>query len=343
MARPLQYVLIGFLVLTLAIGWMSVARRTDEALVVYCAHDLIFASQILDDFERETGIPVVVVGDTEATKSLGLVQRLLREKDNPVCDVFWNNQVLGTVELADAGVLQPYRGSGFERIPEQFKDPDGLWVGFGGRLRVWIVNTDSFTADESKVLEAFESDDLSQMTIAMPLYGTTLTHFTILWDQWGGEETRDWYADLLKRGCQISPGNATVKNLVAEGVCKFGWTDTDDYFVGLDEGSPVAMLPIRIEGKTICIPNSVAMIKGTSKTEQAQQLVDYLLSERVELALAKSGSRQVPLGPIDEEALPEDVRELIPLAAESLNVTDSASARSECLKWLSELYTSPAQ
>ena len=70
-----------------------------ESLVVYCAHDSLYSKQILEEFERQTGIPVSIRFDTEATKSLGLVNLLIREKAYPRCDVFWNNQVLGTLDL----------------------------------------------------------------------------------------------------------------------------------------------------------------------------------------------------------------------------------------------------
>ena len=51
------------------------------------------------------------------------------------------------------------------------------------------------------------------------------------------------------------------KDLVAEGICYLGYTDTDDAFAAIDEGAPVEMLPVRIDnGATICLPNSAAMI-----------------------------------------------------------------------------------
>lgn len=332
-----RILVIIILIIALVVAWASVSGRSDDALVVYCAHDLIFAEQILDDFQRETGIKVVVVGDTEATKSLGLVQRLLREQENPKCDVFWNNQVLGTIDLAEAGVLEPYRGVGHARIPEQFKDPSGLWTGFAGRLRVWVVNTTKLAPTEEAIQQRYESEDLSRMAIAMPMYGTTLSHFSILWSQLGAAPLQKWFTDLQQRGCKIVPGNATVKNLVAEGVCDFGWTDTDDVFVGLDNGDPLGMLPIRIDGKTICQPNSVAMIRGTKRAEDAKLLIDYLLSAEVELKLAHSASRQIPLGPIiDEETLPVDVRPLARWARDSVDITQFASARRECLHWLQQ-------
>ncbi len=326
--------LVVSLVVVLVAAWLSVARRTDDALIVYCAHDLIFAESVLLDFEKETGIKVVIVGDTEATKSLGLVQRLIREKSNPKCDVFWNNQVLGTIDLAEQDVLQPYKGSGYARIPDRFKDADGLWTGFAGRMRVWIYNNEAISRDEEEIRERFDSSDLSRMAIAMPMYGTTLSHFSILWQDLGEHGMQAWFEDLQNRGCKIVPGNSTVKNLVAEGVCDVGWTDTDDYFVGIDDGAEVSMFPIRVKGKTICLPNSVAMIRGTKRKDEAAKLIDYLLPEKVEIALAKSASRQIPLGPVESVDIPKDVQPLADWAKESVDVTQFAKSRNECLNWL---------
>lgn len=327
------------LVAVLMFGWWAIVSRSQDALVVYCAHDLVFAEQVLQDFEAETGIKVVVVGDTEATKSLGLVQRLIREREHPQCDVFWNNQLLGTIALADQGVLQPYKGTGYERMPDRFKDSNGLWTGFAGRLRVWIVNTEKFSGDESELEARLNEGDLSRMAIAMPMYGTTLSHFSILWGVWGEDTLKQWYADIQARNCRIVPGNSTVKNLVSEGVCDFGWTDTDDFFVGLDAGHPVEMLPIRVHGQTLCLPNSVAMIAGTKRFDEAAQLIDYLLTERVELQLARSEARQIPLGPTDLQQLPAEVQPLYEWAQAAIDVREFAQARTSCLTWLQSLHT----
>ncbi len=326
-------VAIGLMV---AAGWYQVSTATREALVVYCAHDLLYAEEVLREFEQQTGISVVIVPDTEATKSLGLVQRLIREKDHPACDVFWNNQLLGTVELAEQGVLESYEGPGWQRLPEQFREPTGLWSGFGGRLRVWIVNTEKMPATEEMINERL-ANDVSRMAMAKPMFGTTLSHYSVLWDQLGAQGLQEWDRDLRDRGMSVVPGNATVKDLVAAGVCDFGMTDTDDFFLAKDDSVPVEMLPLRTpSGQTICIPNSVAIIRGTQKRKQAEQLVDYLLSEAVELRLAASKARQIPLAPVDEFLLSEDVRQLKTWAAESVDLTPLASARREVLEWLSQ-------
>jgi iron(III) transport system substrate-binding protein len=319
-------------------AWYMVSAPDEQSLVVYCAHDLQFSEPILKKFEEETGIRVVVVGDTEATKSLGLVQQLIREREQSQCDVFWNNQVLGTVQLERAGLLEPYQGPGYQRIPSEFKHPDGLWTGFGARLRVWIVNTQKMAATPEAIEAALAAEDLSRMAIAQPMFGTTLSHYSLLWSQTGGETLQAQHRDLVRRGCRVVSGNATVKNLVAEGVCDFGMTDTDDYFVAVDARLPVAQLPIRVAGKTICIPNCVAILRSCDNPEAAQRLVDYLLSERIELELAQSEARQIPLGPVVSSELPEDVRQLSEWAREAADMRDLGQAQEDCLNWLKAEY-----
>jgi iron(III) transport system substrate-binding protein len=331
----------GLLICVLAVvgivAWYAVSGPDDRTLVVYCAHDLEYSEPILKKFEADTGIRVVIVGDTEATKSLGLVQQILREGPHPRCDVFWNNQVLGTVQLQRADLLVPYKGSGYERIPSAFKHPDGLWTGFAGRLRVWIVNTDKMPATTDALETALMAPDLSGMAIAMPMFGTTLSHYSLLWSRTGGDALKEQHRELVQRGCQVVSGNATVKNLVAAGTCTFGMTDTDDYFVAQDEKRPVAQLPIRIDGQTICIPNCVTIIRGTDKLESAQKLVDYLLSEAVELELAASKARQIPLGPVSGTLSPE-VQQLAEWAQETADMRDLGQAQEECLAWLKAEY-----
>lgn len=319
-------------------GYYLVWAPHRESLVVYCAHDSIYADSILREFERETGISVAARYDTEATKSLGLVELLLQEKAQPRCDVFWNNELLGTLQLAGEGLLLPYRGSGCERIPVAFKDADGRWAGFAARLRLWIVNTNRLAPTEEAVQRA-TSGDLDRMVIAKPLYGTTRTQYTVLWKLWGRDKLPAWERDRRARHLREVDGNSVVKDLVSAGVCDLGWTDTDDFFEARDEGKPVAMLPVRLEnGKTICIPNTVAIIQGTRHLADAQKLVDFLLSEKCELALASAKSRQIPLGPVDNARLPEDVKQLQRWAAEGVSLGGLDAANNECLAWLKSEY-----
>jgi len=333
-------VIAGLLTAAVILPWMSSRWSDDDnILVLYCAHDSIFAQSIIDTFEERTGIQVQVRFDEEANKSLGLTNLLIAEKEHPRCDVFWNNQTLGTIRLKEQGVLAASAPALFARVPEQFRDADFHWAGFAARLRVYIINTERMTPSTEAVEAALASDSLSKCAIAVPLFGTTLSHYAILADQWGLAELQAWHQSLHDRGIREARGNGAVKDLVAEGACDFGFTDTDDAFAAIDAGKPVTMLPVRLKDrKTICLPNSVAMIRNCRHPETAARFIEYLLSEEVELALANSASRQIPLGPVDASQLPEEVRELMTWAADGVSLEGAAAQNDAVLKWLSGKY-----
>ena len=320
--------LLPLLLLASLTGAWLYHRSGPPRLTVYCAHDSIYAESILRDFTRQTGIPVAARYDTEATKSLGLTELLVREKVAPRCDVFWNNELLGTLDLQEKGILAPYRGPGWQRIPANFKDADGHWTGFAARMRVEI--------SQAQKAAPF---DLARFAIAKPLYGTTLTHYAVLWQRQGREKTIAWHRDWRARGVRELRGNAAVKDAVANGACDAGFTDTDDFFQAKDAGQPVIMRPVQLDdGATICIPNTVAIIRGTRRETDARRLVDFLLSAETELALARSKSRQIPLGPVPEEQVPAEVRELRGWTADAVPLANLLPARNECLAWLKAEY-----
>lgn len=309
-------------------------------MTVYCAHDSAYSEPILKQFEKETGIKVNIKFDTEATKSLGLTEQLIREKNTPRCDVFWNNEILGTLDLQSRGILQPYIGQGFKRIPDAFKDVNGLWVGFAARLRVWIINTSLITPTPQAIEVIMEKENLDRATIAKPLYGTTRTHYTTLWQTMGEENLKAWHQEMKDRGLIFAQSNGQTKNLVTQGNCTLGWTDTDDFFEAKDAGSPVEMLPYRLAktNKTICIPNTVMMIRDCPHPELAQKLIDYLVSEKIEVQLSKSSARQIPLGSVDESQLSDEVKQLKVWAAEGYPLMELDSARQGALEWLKSEY-----
>lgn len=344
----------------LLLVWQSTHR---QKLVVYCAHDAEFAQSILDRFEKETGIPVIVKYDTEATKSLGLVEQIKADGTHPHCDVFWNNELLGTLDLAEGNLLEPYQGPGWQRIPGVHRDEKGRWAGFAARLRMKIQHAELDAAIEPVLRPgeppAFDNSPhvwlkgvpadydpakpYDRFAIAKPLYGTTLTHYAVLWDLWGPEKLKFWHTESRARGLVEVAGNAMVRDAVASGEsATTGFTDTDDYFEALDHHDRVTATPVLVDGQhTICIPNTVAIIRGTQHLDDARKLADFLLSAQTELALARSASRQIPIGSLTEQQknqLPEQVRALLPAAAQAYPLTHLLAARNACLAWLKTQY-----
>ena len=105
---------------------------------------------------------------------------------------------------------------------------------------------------------------------------------------------------------------------------------------------PVAMLPLFVSDPkpgssskyTVIIPNTVGMVRGCQHKQDAQRLVDFLLSAQTELALAMSKSRQIPLGPLDLQKIPAEVRELAQSVPQGYDLRTLEPARLKCIEWL---------
>ncbi len=273
-------------------------EATADEVVVYTSLDQVFSEPVLQAYERESGIKVRPVYDVEASKTTGLVNRLLAERRHPRADVFWNSEVGRTLVLKDKDVLAPYRSPSAADFPDQFKDPDGYWTGFAARSRVLIYNKNMITESglPSSILDLTEPQWKDKLVFAYPLFGTTATHVAAWYAALGPERTERYLRDLKNNGVLVVNGNAASRDVVVQGEVALGFTDTDDVNVAIKAGKPVGMIfPDKDGLGTLLIPNTVALIKGGPNPEQGKQLIDYLLSRKVERRLAFSDSMQIPL------------------------------------------------
>ena len=273
-------------------------RTSEKEVVVYTSLDQIFSEPVLRNFEKETGIKVKAVYDVEASKTTGLVNRLIAEKERPKADVFWNSEVAQTIILKDKGVLAPYRSPSAEDIPQKFRDKEDYWTGFAARARVLIYNTNLLKDSDlpKSIFELTEPQWKGKVALAYPLFGTTATHVAALYSTLGQEKTEAFLKALKANDVVIVNGNSVSRDVVVEGQLPLGFTDTDDVNVAIQSGKPVKMLFPDKEGiGTLLIPNTVALIKGAPHPGEAKVFIDYLLSRKVESKLAFSESAQIPV------------------------------------------------
>src|SRR5947207_7981525 len=112
---------IGVVVSLALIPILTSCRPTSSrTVVVYVSEDQVFSEPILKDFERDTGITVKSVFDTEEAKSTGVMNRLIAEKDNPQADVYWANEPVRAGVQKERGVSMPYVSPSADGIAEQF-------------------------------------------------------------------------------------------------------------------------------------------------------------------------------------------------------------------------------
>lgn len=295
MPRPIWILLLAALALP-SPGCLS---RPAREVVVYTALDEEFSRPIFRQFEQQTGAVVRAKFDTESTKTVGLAQAILAERERPRCDVFWNNEILHTLRLKHAGLLDAYHSPLAESYPPMYRDADGAWRGFAARARILIVNTELLDEDEypRSILALADPKWKGRAGIAKPLFGTTATHAACLFAAWGEERAEEFFQRVSENALTME-GNKQVALAVGAGRLAFGITDTDDAMGEIDKGMPVAIVyPDQGEDEsgTLFIPNTLAILKGCPHPEEARRLVDFLLSPPVETALAQGPSAQIPL------------------------------------------------
>ena len=289
--------LVMFIVFMMSVGLLAGCNTggKTQTVVVYTSVDQVYAEPVLKKFEANTGIKVLPVFDVEAAKTTGLVNRLLAEKNRPQADVFWNSEFMQTLLLKEQGVFTTYQSPVHKDIPTQYLDKEGYWSGFGGRIRVLLVNTNLVKPEQypTSVFDLLTSPGPEKMAVAHPLFGTTATHAAALYAQLGPQEGKAFFEKIKERKVQVVDGNSVVRDLVATGQIKFGLTDSDDADGAVQKGAPVAIIiPDQKSIGTLFIPNTVGLIANAPHTENGKKFIDFLLSEEVEKELLASGAIQ---------------------------------------------------
>ncbi len=291
---------IAVLALILIAALVMLPKDQKKTVVVYTSVDQVYSETVFRDFENRTGITVLAVYDVEATKTTGLVNRLIAERNRPQADVFWSGEFGQTLLLKNESILAAYSSPSAADLPRQFRDARDYWTGFGGRARVFIVNTDKLTKDQyphsiNDMLDPHYPG--STIGIAYPMFGTTATHAAALYSYLGKEKALNYFSNISQRQVRVVDGNSVVRDLVADGQLAFGLTDTDDARGAVETGKHVVIIvPDQKPGEmgTLVIPNTVAMIAGAPHPAEAKTFIDYVLDRKTEDSLVSSGWIQIP-------------------------------------------------
>jgi len=253
-----------------------------KQVIAYCAQDQDYAEPIFRDFQKETGIKVRPVYDSEAVKTVGLANRLLAERNHPQCDVFWGNEEMRTRQLAAKDV---------------FRETNG-WAAFGYRSRRLVINTNrlSLASAPHSLVELTNVAWKGKVALANPQFGTTGAHFHALRQKWGAAGWETWCRALAANKPFLVDGNSVVVKLVGQGEAWLGMTDSDDIAAGQQEGLPIAELPMTDD--TLLIPNTVAVVRNAPHPETGQRLFEYLQRrEVVERLVAAKALEGVSINP----------------------------------------------
>jgi iron(III) transport system substrate-binding protein len=313
----------------------AACQRRSE-VVVYTSVDQIVAAPILADFEKQSGVRVRAVFDTEETKSTGVLNRLLAEGSHPQADVFWSGDPVRPFLLVRRGFVEAYISPNAAGIPAGFKAPSGEWTGLAARARILLVNKNLVPSQPpTSIRDLADARWKDRTAIANPLFGTTTMHVAALFTVWGDEKARAFLGALKANGIRVASSNGEVKRLVSDGEVAFGLADTDDADEALKEGAPVTVVyPDQHDDLgTLLMPTTVLVMKGGPHPAPAKGLVDYLLTAAVERRLAESAAH-MPLRP--GVPAPPNVRGASELRTMQVDYAKVAAELDRIQPWLRE-------
>ena len=273
---PMWIVALIALIAVLGLNLFSEVRRwikPENTVIIYAAQDQVYAEPILKEFEKQTGIKVRAIYDSEATKTVAIANRLLAERSHPQCDVYWGNEELRTRQLAAQNV---------------FRETNG-WAAFGYRSRRIAVSpvTNPMLVPQS-LLDLTNSAYRGQVALAYPLFGSTATHLLALRQHWGPAAWENWCRALAANKPFVVDGNSVAARMAAKGQVAVALTDSDDITAEIREGGKLKSL--LIAGETLLLPNTVAVIRSAPHPSAAQRLFEHLQSRAVTEKLVQAGA-----------------------------------------------------
>ncbi len=262
-------------ILVIALSWipLKLIKSKPNEVIVYAAQDQVYSEPILKDFEKQTGIKVRAIYDSEATKTVAIANRLLAERKHPQCDVYWGNEELRTRQLAAQNV---------------FRETNG-WAAFGYRSRrIAVAATGNPALTPSSLIDLTNAAYRGQVALAYPLFGSTATHLLALRQHWGNAAWENWCRTLAANKPFIVDGNSVAARMAAKGQVAVALTDSDDIAAENREGVKLKTFPLT--GETLLLPNTVAVIRDSPHPDAAQRLFEYLQSRPVTDRLIEAGA-----------------------------------------------------
>jgi iron(III) transport system substrate-binding protein len=292
------------------------------AVTVYVSEDQVFSEPILKDFEREAGIKVNAVFDTEEAKSTGVMNRLLAEKANPRADVYWANEPVRADVLRQQGIAEAYKPANASSIPDQFKEPAGYWTGFSARARLIVRNRAAKTKSNG-ILAYVDPNAKGKAVIANPLFGTTTAYIAALFTVWGDDKAKQFLNDLKANQVKVSTGNGESADFVASGEFDFALVDSDDAVSRVRQGKLIEIVyPDQGPGQVgaLVLPNAAVLIRNGPNPDTGKKLIEYLVSKETERKLAFADCAQIPLHPGVET--PKEIKTIDQITTMKINYAE---------------------
>jgi len=299
--------------------------EASNALVIYSGRSENLVGPLIEQFREETGIDVEVrYGSTPE-----IAATLLEEGTNSPADVFFAQDPGGLGAVANAGLLATLPEGIVNTVLEEFRSPDGAWVGVAGRARVAVYNTDLLTeADLPDDLAAFADPAWSGRIGWAPSNASFQAMVTAMRVLWGEEETAAWLTAVQANNPVAYGNNTGVVEGVAAGEVEVGLVN--HYYLyrflaeqGEEFPARNYFLPGGGPGSLLLVAGAGRLAAGANEAN-ALAFIEYLVSPEAQEYFV-SQTNEYPV--VEGVAAPEGLTPVADLNTVEISLTDLADVQ----------------
>ena len=284
--QMLRRSLLAAPLLLLVLAALPACSSDDERLVIYSGRTQELVEPLLEQFSEETGIAI----DVRYGDSAELALLIEEEGDESPADVFLS-QSPGAVGFLDTNDrLAELPAETLDLVEEDVRAGDGRWVGLSGRVRTLVYNTDEVdpaTIPDS-VLDLTDPEWEGRVAVA-PTNGSFQDFVTALREEEGDEVAQEWLDGMEANDSPTYPNNLAIVQAVGRGEVETGLVNHYYLFRERAEDPDIAaenhFFPSGDMG-SLLIVTAASVLDGSDKTDDAQQFVEYMLSDEAQTYFA---------------------------------------------------------
>ena len=218
--------------------------------------------------------------------------RMLAEKDNPQADCIWGWAVTNMAEFVPRGMLKAYKPKGWDKIPANFKDPEGYWTAIDLYAAAFVINTKVMEAGKLPMPKGWKDllNPAYKDKIVMPNPASSGTGFlqiasllTMMDPDYKTTpiaQNKAWafMKELDKNMAQYIKSGSKPAKMAAAGEFAIGLSFAFVYSSLKKQGFPVAMV-MPEEGAGFELEAN-ALMKGAKNEAAAKKFLDWAISKQ---------------------------------------------------------------
>lgn len=281
-------------------------KASNDTVTIYSSRNEQLIQPLLDEFTKETGIPVELVTDDSGP----LMARLEAESTNTPADVLLTVDAGNLWQAGQQGLLQPIKSEVVNsNVPEKYRSVDDLWTGLSLRARTIFYDPAKVQpTDLSTYADLADPKWKGKLCLrtSKKVYNQSLVASMI--EHYGPEKTEEivkgWVANLA---APVFSNDTKLLEAIASGQCQVGIANSYYYGRILDENPK---FPVKLfwanqgeggeaTGTHVNI-SGAGIIKNSDNVEGARKLIEWLSSDTAQGKYASSDKEYPVKAGIDE-------------------------------------------